>query len=101
MEREKLLKYCRYYKGEEIDPFVDGRSVWWKIESYGVYFGDKTFIELSPTMIDYIRERVWQSDSGWNTTWDEALKRAKELYRLGKWSVGYISQQEANISIAY
>ncbi len=52
-------------------------------------------------MIAYIKERVWQSDSGWNTSWQEALKRAELLYEIGKWNAGYIADKTADISIAF
>ena len=102
-KQKQLLKNCRYYKGEKECPrnFTDGQARWWSIECYGVEAGDKTAKGLSPTMIAFIRERVWQSDSGCDTTWDVALERAKELYDLGKWNAGYIASKSANISIAY
>lgn len=103
MKREDLIKNCRYYKGEEKCPFPadDGRSVWWRIECYGVNADDKIDKGFSPTMINFLLYRVWESDSGWSTTKEEALKRAKELYDLGKWNAGYIANKNANISIAY
>ena len=103
MTREELIKQCRYYKGEEECPFPaeDGRNRWWSIEAYGVNAGDKTDKGLSPTMINFILYRVWESDSGWNTTKEEAIYRAKELYEIGKWNAGYIADKNAPISIAY
>lgn len=103
MTKHELIKQCRYYKGEDECPFGvdDGRSVWWKIERYGVGAGDKTDRGLSPTMISYIRERIWQSDSGWTTNWETALNRARELYDKGKWNAGYISDKKADIFIVF
>lgn len=101
MKEKDLIKFCRYYKGGEESPYTDGRDVWWKIERYGVDARDKVTNGLSPKMISFIRERVWQSDSGWSTSWEEALKRANELYDLGKWSSGYISDKSSDISIAF
>ena len=104
MNKKELLKHCKYYKGENECPYPqdDGRSIWWKIESYGVEAGDEMDGKtLSSTMVNYIRERVWQSDSGWNTTWNEAIKRAQSLYDIGKWNAGYIADKSANISIAF
>ena len=97
MEKQELLKFCRYYKGENNCPYTDGRSTWWVIERYGVEAGDKTDQGLSPKMISFIKERIWQSDSGWDTTWEEALSRANELYDKGVWCAGYISYKSATI----
>ncbi|MBR1889446.1 MAG: hypothetical protein IJ816_02335 [Alloprevotella sp.] len=99
--KSDLLQFCRYYKGEDKSPFEDGRSIWWMLERYAVNAGDKTNKDLSPTMINYIRERIWQSDSGWNTNWSEALYRAKTLYEQGKWNAGYIADKSTSISIAF
>ncbi len=101
MKKEDLIKLCRYYKGEKECPFHDGRHIWWKLELYAVNAQDKVSYGLSSTMIRYIKERIWQSDSGWTTSWDEALQRAKELYEIGKWNSGYIADKEADISIAF
>lgn len=98
----ELLKYCRYYKGEEHNPFpCDGRSVWWRIESYGVNAGDKTNDGLSPAMLEYLHNRVWHE--GWigDTTWEEAQARAKELYDSGKWCHSYITRRAATLDKAY
>ena len=101
MEKKDLIQFCKYYNGEENNPYRDGRSVWWSIEKYGIDAGDKQSHELSPKMIAFIRDRIWQSDSGWSTTWEEALARAKELYKIGKWNAGYIADKKADISIAF
>ena len=104
MDKKDLIQFCKYYQGEKECPYQasDGRSIWWKIESYAVQAGDKTDKEtLSPSMIGYIKERVWQSDSGWSTSWEEALKRAEKLYEIGKWNAGYIADKAADISIAF
>lgn len=101
MKREDYLLACRYYKGEKENPFNDGRGEWWVIEQYGVNAEDKTDKGLSPTMIAFIKERIWQSESGWSTTWEEALRRAEELYEKGIWNAGYIADITADISIAH
>lgn len=101
MEKKDFLPFCRYYKGEKECPFNDGRGEWWIIEYYGVNAGDKTDKDLSPTMISFIKERIWQSESGCTTTWDEALKRAKELYEKGMWNAGYITDKAADISMTH
>ena len=94
----------KYYKEERKNPFPadSGKNIWWEIESYA--FRDKDEKEknkLSPKMCEYIREKVWQSDSGHNTTLEEAYKRAQELYMKGLWSIGYIAQKEITIDNAY
>lgn len=91
-----------YYKGETECPFYSGKRMWWRIESYAAQAGDKKAAgELSDAMIEFIRERVWQSDSGWDTDWETALKRAKELYRKGLWSASYISERDITIDKAF
>lgn len=100
MNKEQI-KNCKYYKGEGVCPYpAGGKAIWWSIEFYGVNAGDKIDGGLSQTMIKFIKERIWQSDSGWTTTWREALERAKELYAIGKWNAGYISDKYADIAIA-
>lgn len=94
-------KPYEYYQGEEDCPFDagSGKVFWWRIERYAFEAGDqKREGELSETMLSYIREKVWQSDSGAPTTsWETGIKRSTELYRLGEWTPVYITDQEARI----
>jgi hypothetical protein len=95
-----------FYKGEEKNPFtgadsLSGKSFWWDLERYAFEAGDEKLSgRLSDTMLEFIRERVWQSDSGWDTTWEVGIKRATELYKKGLWSSRYISNKEATIDEA-
>lgn len=94
-----------YYKGEKKNPFNPhrewGKNVWWIIESYAVERGDnKEKGKLSKTMLSYIKERVWQSDSQWNTSLEIAIKRAHELYIKGLWDASYISYTDRTIEEA-
>ena len=92
----------KYYKGEETCPFAHdtGASVWWRIESYAAENGDEKLPgRLSRTMIEYLRERVWQSDSGWDTTWDEASKRATIMYNRGIWDPSFLNDKDRRLEI--
>lgn len=92
----------KYYKGEETCPFANdtGASVWWRIESYAAENGDEKLPgRLSRTMIEYLRERVWQSDSGWDTTWDEASKRATIMYNRGIWDPSFLNDKDRRLEI--
>ncbi|HBC20903.1 MAG TPA: hypothetical protein DC009_02155 [Porphyromonadaceae bacterium] len=93
MEKSELLKHCRYYKGEKNCPFSDsGRSFWWHLESESVAHGDKKKTgELSPTMWNYLREKMWQGDAQPNTSESEFHERAERLYSLGLWSRSFIT----------
>ena len=86
-----------FYKGEDSCPFSDaGRCFWWRVESYAARNGDdKKKGKLSPTMLSFIKERVWQSRSGWTTSWEEAKARAQDCYSSGLWNAGYISDKDA------
>ncbi len=91
-----------YYKGEEKSPYLKqgefGKDVWWRIESYAAERGDKKEKgKLSKTMTLYIQERVWQNDSGWDTSRETAMQRAHELYIKGLWDIGYICDNEYTI----
>ena len=106
MTREELINNCRYYKGEEKCPFTGGRHVWWKIERYGVEAKDKVNKGLSKKMLDFILWRIWESDYAVcdfedRTDMETAIKRANELYELGKWSVGYIADATDTMDNAY
>lgn len=96
-------KNYSYYKGEEKCPFdgLSGKSFWWELEQYAFENKDEKLAgRLSDTMLEFIRERVWQSDSGWDTTWEIGIKRATELYKKGLWSSRYICTSSANIDEA-
>ncbi len=91
-----------YYKGESENPFEDkdfGKAFWWRLEFEAAQPVDKKEKDkLSPIMIHYIREKIWQNESGgWNTSWETALKRAHELYIKGLWCASYISCENYTI----
>lgn len=96
MDKKEFANYT-YFKGEDICPFDDvKKSFWWDVERYAYSKGDKKVQdELSSTMKKFLKERVWQSESGHTTSWDEALKRAQECYIFGMWNAGYITDKDA------
>lgn len=95
-EQEKETYYWslfRYYKGEPECPF-ETIDIWWRLEKYAAEAHDeKVTDKISKTMLKFIKNKVWWSESGAPTTsWQEAEKRANELYLAGKWSAAYISE---------
>lgn len=52
MDKQRLIKYCRYYKGERANPFKDSRSSLWEIERIWV----KMVNSASPLLDEYIEE---------------------------------------------
>lgn len=90
-----------FFKGEAECPFSDkGRSFWWRVEVYAYDHQDKKVSgELSSTMLSYLKERIWQTPSGWTTSWAEALSRAKYCYKKGVWNAGYITDVNATKEI--
>ena len=91
------MENYRYYNGEKKSPYIKqgefGKDFWWRIELYAVEYGDhKEKDVLSPTMVHYIKERMWEG--GHNTNWETAVERATELYIKGVWSRAYISNIE-------
>lgn len=97
------MKFDNYsfFKGEAECPFTDkGRAFWWRVEAYAYLHRDiKKSGELSATMLSYLKERIWQTVSGWTTSWDEALSRAKFCYKRGLWNAGYITDANASKDI--
>lgn len=85
----------KYYKGEKEPPFAGkdfGKSFWWKLESYAFKANDdKEKGMLSMTMVNYLKELMWEGDGQHDTTKEEMLRRADELYNQGLWSRSYIS----------
>lgn len=49
---------------------------------------------LSMTMVNYLKEHLWEGDGQHNTTKEEMLKRADELYNHGIWSRNYIGLKQ-------
>lgn len=86
-------KNYSFYKGETACPFNDaGRSFWWRLESEAAANADKKNPgELSSTMWDYLREKMWQGDAEPDTSEAEFQKRAERLYSLGLWSRSFIT----------
>lgn len=89
-------KNYSYFKGETVCPFKDeGRCFWWRLESEAAANSDKKNPgELSSTMWNYLREKMWQGDGQWDTSEKEFKERAKRLYALGLWSRSFISYIE-------
>lgn len=99
MRTDKLKNY-KYYKGEKESPFNDdGKSFWWKVESYAFNASDdKREDQLSETMCAFIRERHWQGDTyNANTKWSVALERATEMYLKGVWSGSYLTRWKVSL----
>ena len=92
-------KNYSFFKGETECPFEDfGRSFWWRIESEAAFNNDnKNPGELSPTMWNYLREKMWQGDNFADTTEAEFQERVRRLYSLGLWSRSYISEKNCPI----
>ena len=56
MNKKDLLKFCRYYKGEEHNPFRDqNKSMLWFYERAWIYDMLNDNNSLSSTIDDYIR----------------------------------------------
>lgn len=92
----------KYYHGESENPFAHdfGRSFWWRVESYAAERKDaKEAGRLSASMINYLREHIWQGDAQSDTTESEFLVRAQELYSLGLWSRSYICIKAWTLSL--
>lgn len=88
------FKNYKYYKGEKENPFEGkdfGKAFWWKVEMYAADAKDEKEQDmLSLTMVDYIREHHWEGDCQHDTSKEEMLKRADELYNNGLWCRDYI-----------
>lgn len=84
----------KYYKGEKENPFQGkdfGRAFWWQLELYAFEANDdKEKDMLSMAMVNYLKEHMWEGDGQHDTTKEEMLKRADELYNQGFWSRDYI-----------
>lgn len=82
-----------FFRGESTCPFSDeGRCLWWRVESYAVENGDiKISGELSPTMLAYLREHMWQGDAQPDTSETEFKKRAQAMYSRGVWSRSHLT----------
>lgn len=93
-------KNYSYYKGEAVCPFKDdGRCFWWRLESEAAANSDKKNPgELSSTMWNYLREKMWQGDAQPETSEQEFKDRAKRLYSLGLWSRSFITTVDYPIS---
>ncbi|MDR3272966.1 MAG: hypothetical protein LBT29_05760 [Flavobacteriaceae bacterium] len=81
-----------YFKGEKDCPIYEwensGKIAWWGIEASAYRNGDKKEKgKLSQTMLDYIREWHWEPDR--NISWEEAVKRANEIYNRGVFNTDY------------
>lgn len=106
MEKNEFIKQCRYYKGEEENPFDNaihfGKWQWWNLEYYSFKNGDiKEKDKLSKIMLEYIREWHWEPEMPpKSNTWEVAIERATELYLIGKFNGGYISHK-AGASIPF
>lgn len=94
MKNNELLRNYKYYKGETANPYISkdfGKAFWWTVELYAAENGDeKESATLSMTMVNYLKEKMWQGDAHPNTTLQEMLKRADVLYNHGIWSRDYI-----------
>lgn len=93
MDRNSYLQNFTYYKGERRCPYIKdkGKAFWWKVEKYAFEGDDeKENKQLSMTMVGYLKEHHWQGDALSNTTLEDFLHRAEELYIKGIWSRSYI-----------
>lgn len=93
-------KNYSFYKGEKVCPFQDaGRCFWWRLELEAALNNDKKNPgDLSSTMWNYLREKMWQGDAEPDTSEAEFRKRAKRLYSLGLWSRSFITTLDYPIS---
>jgi len=85
-----------YYKGEKENPHQYngdvGKYFWWTIEAHAAERGDrKRKKELSDSMVDYIREKIWDGDGEHDISLEVALIRATEMYKIGVWFRSYIT----------
>lgn len=84
-----------YYKGEKQNPFEGkdfGKAFWWNLESHASERGDKKQKrQLSESMVEYIREKMWDGDGQHDISLEVALIRATEAYKLGIWARSYIT----------
>lgn len=88
-------KNYRYYHGEDECPFSNrGKSFWWTIERYAHERNDnKEKDELSQSMVYYLKEKMWDGDGQHDTTLEEMLKRAGQMYLKGVWSRSYLNSK--------
>lgn len=97
MDKKELLAFCNYYKGEPNNPYQGkdfGKAFWWKLELYAIEADDEKECDmLSMTMVNYLKEHLWEGEGQYGTTKEEMLKRADELYNHGIWSRDYIGLQ--------
>lgn len=88
------FKNYQYYKGEKENPFEGkdfGKAFWWTVEMYAVEAKDeKEPNVLSLTMVAYLKEHHWEGDGQHDTSKEEMLRRADELYNHGLWCRDYI-----------
>ena len=85
-----------YFKGEKQNPHEYngdvGKYFWWTLESYAAERGDrKKKKELSKTMVEYIREKLWGGDGQPDVSLEVALIRATEMYKIGVWYRSYVT----------
>lgn len=103
MDKKSYLELFKYYKGESHCPYYEdkGKAFWWKVERYAYERKDeKENNQLSMTMVEYLKEHHWQGDAHSDTTVEEFLHRAKELYLKGIWSRSYICLKAFNFKDA-
>lgn len=56
---EDWIKFCRYYKGEEINPFKDGnKAAFWDFERYWVVQTIKSDGEENKNLSEYINDYI-------------------------------------------
>lgn len=93
-----------YYKGESKNPFEGkdfGKAFWWELERDAFERGDKKQKrQLSESMVEYIREKMWDGDGQHDISLEVALIRAAELYRLGVWARSYITVGRFSLDMA-
>lgn len=85
-----------YYKGEKQNPHQFngdvGKCAWWNLEYEAALRGDvKKKKQLSKTMIEYIREKIWGGDGQPDISLEVALIRATEMYKMGIFSRDYLT----------
>ena len=73
---------------------LDSSEIWYRLEFYACNRRDiKEKDKLSQTMIDYIRNKIWDTgnfdDATGSIGFDECVKRCTEMYNKGVWSANY------------
>ena len=89
-----------YFDGGNKSPYIDeGFSFWWKVESYAYSNKDeKEKGKLSDSMITYLRNLHWEGDAQSDTSYEEFIKRASEMYIKGVYDRRYLCDKKRELN---